>query len=123
MPHSASQEHRHFHRIAHDAPAFISQGDSTLPGRALDLSLKGCMVEIDAPATPVVGSEFMIEIQLSDEVRIGMTAILIHQEERRMGFRCEHIDIDSVSTLRRLVELNLGDPDLLDRDLEALANT
>jgi hypothetical protein len=36
------------------------------------------------------------------------------------GFKCEHIDIDSISQLRRLVELNLGDSQMLERDLLAL---
>ena len=120
---SANHDNRHFHRIAHDAPAVISHGDSTLHGRTLDLSLKGCMLDIADVAALAIGGEYVIEIHLSDEVRISMTAILIHQAGPHAGFKCEHIDIDSVSTLRRLVELNLGDPELLERDLEALANS
>jgi hypothetical protein len=33
---------------------------------------------------------------------------------------CESIDLDSITHLRRLVELNAGDPALLERELTAL---
>jgi hypothetical protein len=38
----------------------------------------------------------------------------------RIGYRWEKIDLDSFSQLKRLVELNLGDPELLNRELSAL---
>lgn len=120
MP-ATNPEHRHFHRIAHDAPALIALEDSSLAARTLDLSLRGCLLEIDPALALGIGAPYPIEIHLSDDVRIAMRGILIHRRERRAGFECEHIDLDSISTLRRLVELNLGDPELLDRDLEALA--
>jgi len=123
MPHSQSQDHRLFHRIAHDAPASVAQGSATLKARIIDLSLKGCMLELDDGVNLDADGEFLIEIRLSDEMRITMEARLIHQQGSRAGFKCAHIDIDSISTLRRLVELNLGDPNLLDRDLEALASS
>jgi len=120
MP-STHPDHRLFHRIAHDAPALITLEDSALTARTLDLSLRGCLLEIDPAVALGIGIPYSIEIHLSEDVRIAMRGALIHRQERRAGFKCEHIDLDSISTLRRLVELNLGDPELLDRDLEALA--
>jgi len=43
-----------------------------------------------------------------------------HVEGGRVGLRRTHIDIESVTHLRRLVELNLGDPALLERELHEL---
>jgi len=43
-----------------------------------------------------------------------------YTEPERIGFACTHIDIDSAAHLRRLVELNLGNPELLARELSAL---
>ncbi|HXK57002.1 MAG TPA: PilZ domain-containing protein, partial [Gammaproteobacteria bacterium] len=37
-----------------------------------------------------------------------------------LGLRCVSIDMESIGHLRRLVELNLGDAELLHRDLESL---
>jgi hypothetical protein len=49
-----------------------------------------------------------------------MSTTVTHVAGRRVGLRCDNIDIDSVTHLRRLVELNAGDPNLLDRELSAL---
>ncbi len=117
------QDNRHFHRIAHDAPASIAREGvpGSLEARTLDLSLKGCLLDIGAATLPGLGDGYQVTIHLSEDVRIAMTASLAHAEAGRAGFKCEHIDIDSVSILRRLVELNLGNPKALDRDLESLA--
>jgi hypothetical protein len=41
----------------------------------------------------------------------------------RPALLCHSIDIDSVTHLRRLVELNLGNADLLQRELSALVSS
>lgn len=52
--------------------------------------------------------------------QISMESAVTHVEGRRAGLHCLTIDLDSVTHLRRLVELNLGDPALLERELSAL---
>jgi hypothetical protein len=37
-----------------------------------------------------------------------------------LGFVCKHIELDSVTHLRRLIELNIADHDELERELGAL---
>jgi len=49
-----------------------------------------------------------------------MTASVAHIDPTRIGFICEHIDLDSITHLKRLVELNLGDEELLHRELSSL---
>jgi hypothetical protein len=49
-----------------------------------------------------------------------MDTAVAHIEGTRVGLRCLHIDLDSITELRRLVELNLGDAAQLDRELHAL---
>jgi hypothetical protein len=39
-----------------------------------------------------------------------------------MGLQTEHIDLDSISHLRRLIELNVGDADILNRELGELVH-
>ena len=118
----SQQEHRHFHRIAHDAPTTLAADGIEWQGRTLDLSLKGCLLEPDSGPALTIGQNYRIAIHLGADVAIVMNAELIHSEHGRAGFMCKHIDLDSISALRRLVELNLGDPALLDRDLAALAS-
>jgi hypothetical protein len=49
-----------------------------------------------------------------------MEVVLTRTQGELLGFVCRHIDLDSISHLRRLVELNLGDETLLERELAAL---
>ena len=45
---------------------------------------------------------------------------MAHLEGNRTGIACDHIDVDSASHLRRIVELNTGNEALLEREIEAL---
>lgn len=50
-----------------------------------------------------------------------MDGTVVHCEDGHLGFRCDHIDLDSISHLKRLVELNLSDEALLERELSELS--
>jgi hypothetical protein len=114
---------RNFHRVAHDAKASLSDGKHIVSGKVIDLSLKGCLVELDTDELLSVGDlPYLIRIHLSETIEIVMEATLAHSKGTRVGFVIRHIDLDSVCALRRLVELNLGEAELLDRDIKALVN-
>ena len=49
-----------------------------------------------------------------------MRGAVAHRAADTAGIRCDEMDLDSVSELRRLVELNLGDERMLHRELVAL---
>ena len=49
-----------------------------------------------------------------------MLASVAHIDDKTIGFTCENIDLESISHLKRLVELNLGDKALLHRELASL---
>lgn len=113
-------ERRRFQRIAFDASTEISQDDQRWKVELQDLSLQGLLVErpADWEADPVRG--FQVRIYLSFDANVYMEAELAWEREGLLGFACRHIDLDSISHLRRLVELNLGDADLLERELALL---
>lgn len=113
-------EKRQFQRVAHDARALVVSGDLQLESRALDVSLKGCLLALPTGVRLESGPHYQITLQLGPEVTIRMESSLAHQEQDHAGFACREIDLDSVTALRRLVELNLGDSKLLDRELNAL---
>ncbi|MEI8326172.1 MAG: PilZ domain-containing protein, partial [Betaproteobacteria bacterium] len=52
--------------------------------------------------------------------KIIMKGVVAHLDGPRIGLECQHIDVDSLTNLRRLVELNLGDASLVDRELAHL---
>ncbi|MCH2342238.1 PilZ domain-containing protein [Pseudomonas sp. NPDC047963] len=115
-----NNERRRFQRFEFDAETELRQGEHCWPVQLHDLSLKGLLVhrpdEWDAdPAQP-----FEARIRLSDDAEVRMQVEMTHGEGELVGLVCRHIDVDSISHLRRLVELNLGDEALLERELAAL---
>ncbi len=54
------------------------------------------------------------------EIEIKMETTICHIEANHIGLKCKHIDIDSISYLKRLIELNLADDELLHRELAML---
>jgi hypothetical protein len=117
-----TDDRRHFHRILFDANAELSFDAQRCAVQVLDISLQGALVGCAEAGKGVVekGQELTLDIRLDDEVHIVMQGTASHIEEDRLGVACTSIDIDSITHLRRLLELNLGDPELLDRELVAL---
>lgn len=116
--HAINTEKRQFSRIAFDAPVILQSGNMIWKSKLLDVSLKGALVLRPDSWTQDNNGNFSLSIQLDNsDVEIDMDVILAHTEEEHLGFHCEHIDLDSVTSLRRLVELNLGDEALLEREI------
>ncbi len=49
-----------------------------------------------------------------------MEARLVHITPTEAGCKCINIDLDSITILKRLVELNVADDTYLERELSAL---
>jgi len=117
-------EKRRFTRIPFDANVLLSQDGKNSKewrSRLLDISLKGILIETPKNWDGVVGEHFRLEIIFADSGSlISGNVIVAHSEDTHVGFEMMQIDAESVGHLRRLVELNLGNPELLDRELAAL---
>lgn len=113
-------DNRHFHRILYTGEATLNCGEKTWNCEIVDLSLKGCLLGFEFPWEEESEQLYTLTLQLSEDVQIKMELSATHVVDNKVGFKCKHIDIDSISELRRLVELNLGNSDLLERDLLAL---
>lgn len=121
MVNSDSQdEHRRFIRIPFDSRVQISNSDKTWSTELLDISLKGALVSQPKNWVSDIGGCYDLDIQLGTDQHLNMQVAVSHEEGKRIGFRCEHIDIDSITHLRRIVELNTGDEELLHRELNTL---
>ncbi|MDO9106072.1 MAG: PilZ domain-containing protein [Methylovulum sp.] len=113
-------DNRHFHRIFYKADALLSHQDKTWPCEIVDVSLKGCLLRFEQPWQEDAEQLYTLVLTLSEDTRITMELSVAHVVDNTVGFKCEHIELESASNLRRLVELNLGDSALLERDLLAL---
>jgi hypothetical protein len=115
-----NDDRRQFSRILFDAWVELRQGDKHWNAAVVDLSLRGLLVEEPQDWRVDTHQALSAAIMLGSQVNIQMTVRWRHAENGQIGFECEHIDLDSISNLRRLVELNLGDSALLERQLGAL---
>lgn len=108
---------RQFSRIAFDTGVVLQTVSGKHPCKLVDISLKGALVERLAPWHEGVGEACSLVVQLSDDTTIRMAGDVAHVEAGRLGLRCCDIDLDSITALRRLVELNLGDEAALNREI------
>lgn len=115
-------ERRQYNRVLFSSSATLVQEDVRVETRLIDLSLKGALLELQEENTVDNNKPLQLEIKLSDrEHVISMCGSISHQEGPKLGFFCKDIDIDSITELRRLIELNLADENLLLRDLKSLS--
>ena len=117
-----ANERRQFWRAAFNAPVTLISDTATVHAMLDDISLKGALLEMPPEWTGQVGEQCRLTLRLGGaaEMTITMWGRITHVEGRKAGLKCESIDLDSVTHLRRLVELNAGDPTLLERELSAL---
>jgi hypothetical protein len=121
MKPSSDNDQRLFSRIPFHAVVQLRLGQDEHPAHLLDIALKGALVELRQPVADLRGKICQLRLKLSkDGEAIVMDGVVAHQEGQHVGIRCRHIDVDSLTSLRRLVELNLGDATLLDRELSHL---
>ena len=113
-------QRRHFSRFPFPGRARIYSGTEVWDTTLQDISLKGVLLHRPADWNERGGRTFRVDIRLEGGIVISMTVTAVHVGEQSIGFRCERIDMDSFSHLKRLIELNLGQPELLNRELSAL---
>lgn len=114
-------ERRQFARIAFDATAELVTLQHHLQAHVLDLSLKGALLRLPAGVAPESGAPCLVKVQLvGSDISIAMSGEVAHVEGEQVGVICRSIDLESITHLRRLIGMNLGDAALLERDLTTL---
>jgi len=119
---TASKEvHRQFSRVPFSATVSLHLDAKTLQVHLLDIALKGALVQTDQPEDLQLEQPCRLLVPLTGGGQaIEMNGRIAHLEGRRVGVRCEHIELASLTLLRRLLELNTGDADRMDRELSQL---
>lgn len=117
------EEKRQFSRILFNAECTLHQNDMEWSTELQDISLKGILVR--KPDHLALrndeGCEATIKLSGSESC-IVMSLDYSHENEQSIGFKCRYIDLDSMTHLKRLVELNLGSNEMLKRELEVLSS-
>ena len=122
MSEQTPNERRRFSRIPMDGMVRLHCGNAVYEARLLDISLKGVLVERPEAWEAPTETACQMELLPGDgELVIEMDGTVVHIEGHQLGIRWDHIDMDSAAHLRRLLELNLADEDLLGREIGELA--
>ncbi|TMX36653.1 pilus assembly protein PilZ [Vibrio rotiferianus] len=116
-------ERRRFSRIIYRVPATLTQGLNQLDTTIQDLSLHGLLLETSSPAELDLHSPVEICFVFSEsEQSVCLNANIVSLNQNAIRLKISSIDIDSISQLRRFIELNVGSDELLNRELEHLSD-
>lgn len=87
----------------------------------VDIALKGALVQSDTPQTLALEDKCHLVLPLADDGEgLEMSGRVVHLDHHNIGIECQNIDLTSLTRLRRLIELNTGDAELMDRELSHL---
>ncbi len=115
-------ERRKFVRVKFFAEVEVVYFDNTYQAKLLDLSLKGALIR-PTPEIPMgLGNtcDFTIRLAAKD-LTLEFKAELIHLNGHHFGLKFLTQDIDTMTHLRRLLELNICDHDRITQELAFLA--
>jgi len=117
---------RQFSRIPFDAETHIIDvnNNSRIPCTLLDISLNGALIQLPTSESIQSDNNYKLEVQLGseheEELCLHMDVRVTHIKDDHIGLQIEAMDIDTASHLHRIIELNTGDPDILERELAEL---
>jgi hypothetical protein len=120
---TSAEEHRRFRRIDFvDAVQVVSDDvegaeKHNWQAQCIDISMRGMLLEVPEQFSCSIGTPCEVLLMLSEDVQIEMPCTLVHREGNNVGFRAETMSLDSMTSLRRLLELNLADSVEVEREL------
>jgi hypothetical protein len=118
-----ARKKRLFTRIAFDTDAVLDLSSVRHECKLVDISLKGALVERSSPWQAPIGEPCRLQVKLAEDgTAINMAGEVVHVEQGRLGIHCTEIDLESITNLRRLVELNLADETELHREIAAMVH-
>jgi hypothetical protein len=115
------QNRRQFTRVLFSMQAILTMDEHEFVAKIHDISLNGALLYLDSKNLTLTRQLGLLSFKLDNtDTSITMSVAVVHQEGSEIGVQCNGIDIDSVSLLRRLIELNLGDDEQLHKELSQL---
>ena len=111
---------RHFRRIPFEAEVTLSSGQNIWTGELLDVAMKGAMVGTDTSLPLSLGAKYSLCISLpGTPISLDFQAELVHSEESCYGFKFISENLETLTHLRKLIELNTGDAEATRSELSA----
>ena len=113
-------ERRHYQRIPFIANVLVKHNGQEWSCGLLDISLKGLLIEAPEAVDPLKAESYEIELVLGEAAAIYMSAQITHIKDSLWGLQWDNIDLEGLTHLRRLLELNMSDPEEMHRELAEL---
>lgn len=114
-------EKRHFRRVVFSAATRLIVDTQVWDTQILDISFKGALIAAPTGCNLTIGTQCAVELRLDEAgTLIALQTHVVHITNNHFGLRCDLIDPESLTHLRRLIELNLGDAELANRELAQL---
>ena len=111
---------RYNKRISFHVDAAVKINDVIYQGELYDISLKGALIKIEKNIEPPANPICTVILKLPNSIiTLEFEAKIVHKKDNFFGFRFEGADVDSLTHLRRLLVLNTGDEEGIDRELSS----
>lgn len=112
---------RKYARIPFAAQVSLHVHGEVLSVHLLDIALRGALVQTNRLLPLQLHEKCRLELPLADDGEgVTMSGSIVHLDRQHVGIACSKIDLTSLTRLRRLIELNTGDVQLMDRELSHL---
>ena len=121
MKTSQNKDLRQFIRIPFSADVLLKLPDQTFKVHLVDIALKGALVQCHTDYTFKLQGKCRLLLPMAvDGEGITMNGHIVHLQSDLIGIECCDIDVTSLTRLRRLMELNSGDSQLMHREISHL---
>jgi hypothetical protein len=111
---------RRFRRIPFEAEVTLNIGHHVFSGELLDVAMRGAMVGTSDSLPLDLGATCTLCIALpGSPISLEFKVELVHYEEHHYGFKFISEDLDTLTHLRKLIELNTGDVETTRSELSA----
>lgn len=120
-------ERRRFSRVTFSGDCSLSEEVAgvieTSQTTLVDISLNGALVCRPEAWHDEPGAMVNLNLTLSGStITLEINGMICHQEEDLLGVKFLTLSLDSISHLKRLIQLNLADENLLHREMSQLIN-
>lgn len=105
-------DERRFRRVSFATEVLLQAGQQRFRCELLDIALKGALLECSETVSLPVGTRADLTIPLPEStIVLRFDAELVHREGNHLGFQFLHEELETFTHLRKLLELNTGDPE------------
>ncbi len=110
---------RYFSRINFTAKSQIEIDDKVYSGELLDLSLRGALLNFKEQIPAKMNDICALTINLhSSDIKLIFDAEIVHIHQNNLGFKFISEDVGTMTHLRNLLSLNVGDYDKITDELD-----